>query len=64
MPSEALAQAYSEHGPAMTVVGYFSRAVRYAKRGIKMRDELNDTLGTRSIARVPWYHAICRFALS
>ncbi|QDU57938.1 ATP-binding protein [Aeoliella mucimassa] len=45
MPSEALAQAYSEHGPAMTVVGYFSRAVRYAKRGIKMRDELNDTWG-------------------
>lgn len=45
LPSKELAQAYSEHGPAMTVVGYFSRAIRYAERSIKMREELNDTWG-------------------
>jgi signal transduction histidine kinase/predicted ATPase/CheY-like chemotaxis protein len=45
-PSPELAQAYSEHGPAMTVVGYFSRGVRYAERAIKMREQLGDTWGT------------------
>lgn len=45
LPSKELAQAYSEHGPAMSVVGYFSRAIRYAERSIKMREELNDTWG-------------------
>lgn len=45
LPSPELAQAYSEHGPAMTVVGYFSRAIRYATRAIQMREELHDTWG-------------------
>ena len=45
LPSGALAQAYSEHGPAMSVVGYYSRAIKYSKRGIKMRDDLQDTWG-------------------
>jgi signal transduction histidine kinase/DNA-binding response OmpR family regulator len=45
LPSEELAHAYSEHGPAMTLVGYFSRAIQYANKAIEMRNDLNDTWG-------------------
>src|SRR5690606_26789118 len=45
LPSEELAHAYSEHGPAMTIVGYFSRAIKYATKAIEMRNDLNDTWG-------------------
>ncbi|MCO6043889.1 response regulator [Aeoliella sp. ICT_H6.2] len=46
LPSEALAHAYSGHGPAMSLVGYFSRGIRYAERSIEMRRELGNTWGT------------------
>jgi two-component system sensor kinase len=45
LPSEELAHAYAEHGPAMTIVGWFSRAECYAKKSIRMRDQLNDSWG-------------------
>ncbi len=46
LPSEALAHAYSGHGPAMSLVGCFRRGIRYAERSIKMRRELGNTWGT------------------
>ncbi len=45
LPSEELALTYSEHGPGLTILGYFSRGVRYAKKAIRMREELDDTWG-------------------
>jgi two-component system sensor kinase len=45
LPSRELAQAYSEHGPAMTLVGAFRRGVAYSERSIKMRKQLDDPWG-------------------
>jgi signal transduction histidine kinase/CheY-like chemotaxis protein len=45
LPSAELAQAYSEHAPAMTLVGYYSRGVAYARRSLELRKELGDLWG-------------------
>ena len=44
-PSRELAQAYSDHGPAMTLVGAFARGVAYCERSIELRKKLNDPWG-------------------
>lgn len=44
-PTRELAQAYSEHAPAMTLVPWFSRAVTYAKKSLEMRKALGDQWG-------------------
>ena len=44
-PSLELAQAYAEHAPGMTLVGYFSRAVDYAQRSYRIRFEQRDLWG-------------------
>ena len=45
LPSRELAQAYSTHGPAMTLVGAFGRGIAYAQRSMDMRKDLDDLWG-------------------
>ncbi|WP_428308216.1 ATP-binding protein [Lacipirellula sp.] len=45
LPSAELAQAYSEHAPAMTLVGYYSRAVAYAQKSLDLRKDMGDLWG-------------------
>lgn len=44
-PSPELAQAYSDHAPVMTIVPWFSRGLKYAKRSHAIRTELGDVWG-------------------
>ncbi len=45
-PSSAeLGQAYSEHAPVMTMLPWFGRALRYARRSLEIRRELGDIWG-------------------
>jgi len=44
-PSRELAQAYSEHGPGMSLVGAFRRGLTYSQRSLAMREALGDTWG-------------------
>ncbi|MEZ6069745.1 MAG: ATP-binding protein [Pirellulales bacterium] len=44
-PSRELAQAYSEHAPAMTLLGAFGRSIRYAQKSLEMRKDLGDLWG-------------------
>ncbi|MHB2019485.1 MAG: serine/threonine-protein kinase, partial [Candidatus Xenobia bacterium] len=43
--SAELAQAWSEHAPAMTQLGAFSRGIDYVKRSRLMREQLGDVWG-------------------
>jgi hypothetical protein len=44
-PSPELAQAYSTHAPAMTLLGWSRRGADYAERSLAIRRGLNDVLG-------------------
>ena len=44
-PTPELAQAYSEHAPAMTLVPLFRRAIRYAEKSLAIRKSLGDLWG-------------------
>ncbi|MEY2426127.1 MAG: hypothetical protein QOI61_1699, partial [Actinomycetota bacterium] len=44
-PSAELAQAYSEHAPALTMVPWFKRGLRYVERSFAIRTELDDRWG-------------------
>ncbi|HLL00891.1 MAG TPA: ATP-binding protein [Myxococcaceae bacterium] len=44
-PTPALAQAYSEHSPAATVLPWFKRALTYVERSLAMRREMGDVWG-------------------
>ncbi|QEF96061.1 Sensory/regulatory protein RpfC [Stieleria maiorica] len=44
-PSAALAHAYSEHAPAMTLLGWYRRGIAYAMRSLDIRKELHDVWG-------------------
>ncbi len=45
LPSPELAQAWSDHAPAMSLVPLTRRGIRYAKRSLAMRKKLRDTWG-------------------
>ncbi|HEY5314307.1 MAG TPA: ATPase, partial [Pirellulales bacterium] len=45
LPTAELAQAYSEHAPAMTLVPYFSRGAAYAQKSFAIRKALGDVWG-------------------
>ena len=45
LPSSELAQAYSEHAPAMTLIGYYSRGTAYAQKSLDLRKDLGDLWG-------------------
>ena len=44
-PTAALAQAYSEHAPVMTMVPWYSRGIAYTKRSLAIRTDLGDLWG-------------------
>ncbi|QDV47403.1 Sensory/regulatory protein RpfC [Stieleria neptunia] len=44
-PSAGLAHAYSEHAPAMTLLGWYRRGIDYAKRSLQIRKDLHDVWG-------------------
>ncbi|HWI09346.1 MAG TPA: EAL domain-containing protein [Solirubrobacteraceae bacterium] len=44
-PTPELAQAYSEHAPATTMLPWCSRGIRYAQRSLAIRRELRDRWG-------------------
>ncbi len=44
-PTPELAQAYSEHAPAMTMVPWYSRGLAYAQRSLDIRRESGDVWG-------------------
>ncbi|MFY0571259.1 protein kinase domain-containing protein [Archangium lansingense] len=44
-PTPELAQAYSEHSPAMTTLPWFRRANAYAEKSLAMRREMGDVWG-------------------
>lgn len=45
LPSAELAQAYAEHAPVMSLLGWFSRAESYAQRALSLRVAANDLWG-------------------
>jgi len=59
-PSLEVGQAWSEHAPVMTMIPWFSRALRYAQRSLAVREQLGDTWGqgqSRGFAGVTLYAA-------
>jgi len=44
-PTLELAQAYSEHAPAMTLIPYFRRGMTYAQKSYEIRKAFNDVWG-------------------
>ena len=44
-PTLELAQAYSEHAPAMTLIPYFRRGETYARKSLAIRKSFNDVWG-------------------
>lgn len=44
-PSAELGQSWSEHAPVMTMLPWYRRGVRYAKRSLDIRRELGDVWG-------------------
>ncbi len=44
-PSAELGQAYSEHAPAATMLPWYERALRYTRRSLEIRRDLDDPWG-------------------
>jgi two-component system sensor kinase len=44
-PTPELAQAYSEHGPAMSLIGWFGRGLTYAEKSLALRRRFEDLWG-------------------
>jgi signal transduction histidine kinase/tetratricopeptide (TPR) repeat protein len=44
-PTPELAQAYSEHSPAATLLPWFKRAISYVEKSLSMRREMGDVWG-------------------
>jgi PAS domain S-box-containing protein len=56
-----LAQAYSEHAPVMTMVGFFGRGIAYAERSLAIRRALGDLWGQgQSLS----FHGVVLYAAS
>lgn len=60
-PSRELANAYEEHAPAMTLIAYFSRAIRYVQKAHQLRVEHNDLWGQGHALH---YHGVVLYAAS
>jgi signal transduction histidine kinase/CheY-like chemotaxis protein len=58
-PSPELANAWAEHAPAMTLISYFSRAIRYAERSLAIRKERGDLWGQ---GHTRHYHGVVLYA--
>jgi two-component system sensor kinase len=44
-PTAELAQAYSEHAPGMSLIGYYSRGIVYAEKSLELRRSFSDLWG-------------------
>jgi tRNA A-37 threonylcarbamoyl transferase component Bud32/tetratricopeptide (TPR) repeat protein len=73
-PTRELAQAYSEHGVAMTLLGWFRRAIVYVEKSLALRKAFGDLWGQGqslhfygvvlyAASRLTEYVAKCREAL-
>jgi signal transduction histidine kinase/CheY-like chemotaxis protein len=60
-PTLELAQAYSEHSPALTLVGMFKRAAKYAQRSLDIRKSFGDLWGQGQSLH---YYSIAMYAAS
>jgi two-component system sensor kinase len=60
-PSAELANAYAEHAPAMTLIAYFSRAIRYVERSYAIRVATGDLWGQGHSLH---YHGVVLYAAS
>lgn len=61
-PTTELAQVYSEHAPAMSLIPWKKRGLAYAKKSLKFRNDWNDTWGqgqTRNFESVLYYACAC-----
>jgi signal transduction histidine kinase/DNA-binding response OmpR family regulator/tetratricopeptide (TPR) repeat protein len=45
LPTPELAQSYAEHAPGLTLVGYLSRAEKYARKSLELRRTFGDWWG-------------------
>jgi signal transduction histidine kinase/CheY-like chemotaxis protein len=45
LPTLELAQAYAEHAPGLTLIGYLSRATSYVQKSLQIRQEFGDISG-------------------
>ena len=61
-PTPELAQAYSEHAPGMSLIGYYSRGIAYAEKSFAMRRVVWRSVGAGPIAEFPRHSALCRLA--
>ncbi len=61
LPSTELANAYAEHAPAMTLIAYFPRAIRYAERAQAISASLDDPWGQGHALH---YHGVVLYAAS
>ena len=60
-PTPEMAQAYSEHAPAMTLVPLFRRALTYAEKSLRIREADNDLWG---LGQSLVYYGIALYAAS
>src|SRR5439155_10596750 len=60
-PTLELAQAYSEHAPAMTLLPYFSRGLAYAEKSLAIRKDLGDLWGQGQSLH---FHGVVLYAAS
>ena len=60
-PTMELAQAYSEHAPAMSLMGFFSRGITYAKKSFALRKSFGDLWGQGQSRN---FHSILLYAAS
>jgi two-component system sensor kinase len=44
-PTAELAQAYSEHAPGMSLIGFYSRGIVYAEKSLELRRSFSDLWG-------------------
>ncbi len=58
-PTLELAQAYSDHAPAMILIPYFPRAYKYVKRSFEIRRQLDDDWGQGQSLH---FHGIVHYA--
>jgi len=61
LPNSELARAYAEHGPAMTLVPWFGRAIAYSEKALAMQRQLGDLWGE---GQALVYYGIVLFAAS
>jgi two-component system sensor kinase len=60
-PTPELAQAYSEHAPGMSLIGYFSRGIAYAEKSLAIRKQLGDLWGQGQSLH---FHGVVLYAAS